>query len=122
MQIDIQAQDFSLTDALRQHTERRLHFALSRTDDQIRRVEVRLSDINGPRGGHDKRCRLRLVMSGMSDLMIEDIDTDLYAAINRATARAGRSLVRRLKRQSPRGRRASDIALESSDFAASGAQ
>lgn len=120
MQIDIQARDFSLTDALQQHTQRRLHFALSRTDEHLRRVQVRLSDVNGPRGGRDKRCQLRLVISGMPDLVIEELDADLYAAINRASARAGRSLIRRLKRQLPRG--ASPWARYSPgpDYAASG--
>ena len=51
MQIDIQARNFPMTDALRNHTERRLGFALSARDDHIQRVIVRLSDINGPRGG-----------------------------------------------------------------------
>lgn len=102
MKIDIQARDFSLTDALRSHVERRLGFAMSCCNDHIQRVEIRLSDINGPRGGADKRCRLRVVLSGMPDVLIEDIEADLYVAINRATDRAGRTLVRKLGRQQAR--------------------
>ena len=49
MQINIQARNFPLTDALRGHIERRLGFALSTRDDHIQCVIVRLSDINGPR-------------------------------------------------------------------------
>ena len=58
MQIDIQALDFPLTDALRSHAERRLRFALACSDDHIQRIVMRLSDINGPRGGADQRCHL----------------------------------------------------------------
>ncbi|MFA7270433.1 MAG: hypothetical protein WC073_13930 [Sterolibacterium sp.] len=48
MRIEIQASGFDLTDALRDHTERRLQFALSWASDDVRKVLVRRSDINGP--------------------------------------------------------------------------
>ncbi len=38
MQIDIQACNFSLTTALRNHAERRLRLALTRSDEHIQRV------------------------------------------------------------------------------------
>lgn len=99
MQIDIQARDFSLTDALRGHAERRLSFALSCCDDHIQKIVMRLSDINGPRGGEDKRCHLQVVLAGLPDVVIEDIETDMYVAIDRATDRAGRTVVRKIDRQ-----------------------
>ena len=104
MQINIQARNFSLTDALRSHAERRLRFALTCCDDHIQRVVMRLSDINGPRGGADKRCHLQVVLSGLPDVVIEDTEADLYVAIDRATDRAGRTVGRRLARQRDRGR------------------
>ena len=99
MQIDIQARVFSLTDALRSHAERRLRSALTCCDDHIQRVVMRLSDINGPRGGADKRCHLQVVLDGLPDVVIEDIEADLYIAIDRATDRAGRTVARKLDRQ-----------------------
>ena len=99
MRIDIQARDFSLTDALRSHAEQRLRFALTCCDDRIQQVTIRLSDINGPRGGADKRCQLRVVLADLPDVMIEDTEVDLYIAIDRATDRAGRTVRRRLERQ-----------------------
>jgi ribosomal subunit interface protein len=95
IQIDIQSRNFSLTDALRSHAERRLRFTLTCYDDHILRIVMRLSDINGPRGGTDKRCHLQVVLSGLSDVVIEDTEADLYVAIDRATDRAGRTLIRR---------------------------
>ncbi|HEB56347.1 MAG TPA: HPF/RaiA family ribosome-associated protein [Gammaproteobacteria bacterium] len=99
MQINIQARDFSLTNALRSHAERRLRFALTCCDDHIQRIIMRLSDINGPRGGADKRCHLQLILIGLPDVVIEDIEADLYVAIDRATDRAGRTLLRKIDRQ-----------------------
>ena len=99
MQIDIQARNFTLTNALRGHVERRLAFALSTRDDHIQRIMVRLSDINGPRGGEDKRCHIQVVIPHLADVVIEDTEEDLYAAIDRAADRAGRTVGRRLTRQ-----------------------
>ena len=99
MQIDIQARNFSLTEALRSHTERRLGFALSARDDHIQRVMVRLSDINGPRGGADKCCHIQVALAHLPDVVIEDTKAYLYAAIDRAADRAGQTLDRRLVRQ-----------------------
>ena len=58
-----------------------------------------LSDINGPRGGADKRCHLQVLLAGLPDVVIEDVEVDLYIAINRATDRAGRTVVRKIDRQ-----------------------
>lgn len=102
MQIDIQARQFTLTDALRDHAERRLRSALTCCNDHIQRVMVRLSDINGPRGGSDKRCHLQVVLTGMPDVIIEDTEADMYVAIDRATDRASRTVVRKIERQQSR--------------------
>ena len=99
MQIDIQARQFPLTGALSSHAERRLRVALTCCDDHIQRVVVRLSDINGPRGGADKRCHLQVVLTGLPDVVIEDTEADLFVAIDRATDRARRTVERRLARQ-----------------------
>lgn len=99
MHIDIRAQGFELSPALREHTERRLGFALSWATYDVRKVAVRLYDINGPRGGEDKCCRIQIALPGTSDIVIEDTESDLYFAINRAVDRAERSLARRLERQ-----------------------
>lgn len=99
MQIDIQARSFSLTDALRSHVQRRIGFSLGTLDEYIRRIVVRLSDVNGPRGGEDKQCRIQIVMERLSDVVIEDTEANMYTAIDRATDRAGRTVGRRLSRQ-----------------------
>ena len=99
MQIDIQALHFSLTKSLRNHAERHLHFSLACCDDHIVRVVMRLSDINGPRGGEDKHCHLQVVLAGLPDVVIEDTQKDMYVAINRATDRAGRTVIRKVNRQ-----------------------
>ena len=98
MRIDIQAIGFDLTEGLREHTERRLQFALNWASHDVRTVTVRLFDINGPRGGNDKRCRIQIPLAGLQNVVIEDTETDLYVAIDRATERTERTVTRRLER------------------------
>ncbi len=99
MQIEIRAIGLELTESLRAHLLRRLQFTLLRFEDRIARVSVRLSDLNGPRGGLDKSCRLRIRLDGLPDIHIDDAEADLYVAISRAADRAGRTLGRRLQRE-----------------------
>jgi ribosomal subunit interface protein len=104
MQMDIQSQGFSLTDGLRDYVMKRLAYALNHGDDHITQVTVRLSDINGPydpsnKSGDDKRCLIELRLKAAPAIVIDDTESDLYVAIDRAAERAGRTLARRLARQ-----------------------
>ena len=104
MQIVIHALDFPLTGALRSHAERRLRFALTCYKEHIQRVVMRLSGTYGARGGADKCCHLQVVLGGLPDVVVKDIEIDLYVAIGRAANRAGRTVKRRLARRRDRAR------------------
>ena len=97
MQIAMKARGFPLTEALKIHTHARLCFTLAHAADRIRCVGVRLSDINGPRGGVDKRCLVEVRLDGLPTVGIEDIQTDMYTAVDRAVGRAARTVMRRLE-------------------------
>lgn len=98
MNIVIQSKSFAVTEAMRQHVERRVLFALGWADYKVRKVEVRLSDLNGPRGGEDKRCQIQIMAAGIPEVLIQDVEADVYVAIDRAADRAGRALARRLEK------------------------
>ena len=99
MRIGTKTSGIALTDGLRQHTERRLEFALDRAHHDINSVTVRLSDINGPRGGFGKRCKIQIPLPHHRGVVIEETDWDLYVATDRAVNRAGNTLGRRLSRR-----------------------
>jgi putative sigma-54 modulation protein len=96
MQIAIQTHGFPLTGALEKHVQDRLRFTFSRVADRVRRVRITLSDINGPRGGVDKRCLIEARLDGIPSVVIQDLQSDLYIAIDRAAGRAARSVMRKL--------------------------
>lgn len=99
MQIQIHSDDFELTDGLRDHIVKRLAYSLNHGRDLLSRIVVRLSDVNGPRGGVDKRCSIEVRLKGASAIAIDDIQADLYVAVDRAAERTGRTLDRRIARQ-----------------------
>ncbi len=99
MHITIQSHGFVLTGALRAYVEQRLRMALGWSAGRLRRLVVRLSDINGPRGGLDKRCKIEVHLSGARTVVIQDTEADLYCAIDRAAERADRAVVRQVERQ-----------------------
>lgn len=98
MQLDIQTNGFSITESIRHYTTQRMQFALDRNDGKIIQARVSLADINGPRGGVDKKCQINLALAGQNNIVIEDTEADLYVAIDRASDRCERTLARRLER------------------------
>jgi putative sigma-54 modulation protein len=56
MKIDIRTQGLALSDGLHEHIERCLNYGLDWSHQDVSRVVIRLSGINGPRGGNVKRC------------------------------------------------------------------
>lgn len=114
MHVEIQSQGFDLTGGLKDYTARRLAFGLGRSARHIVRVCVQLADINGPRGGIDKRCRIRVRLEPSREVVVEDTQSDMYTAIDRAAERAGRSVARSLRhRRAVRGALPETAALDS---------
>jgi ribosome-associated translation inhibitor RaiA len=112
MQIDIQSRGFKLTDALFGYAQRRLLYALTYCSGHVNRVVIRLSDINGPRGGADKRCHIQVVLAGIPDVVVEDTEVNLYDAIDRAIDRVRRSVVRKVDRQFTLSRQREPLVLD----------
>jgi putative sigma-54 modulation protein len=103
MQIEVVSQGFTVTEALREYAHRRLRAALAQLGGHIRRVSVRLYDVNGPRGGVDKGCRIQVTLRQRGPVVVDHMEDDLYAAIDRAADRCGRAAARRVERQRARG-------------------
>ncbi len=99
MNLDIRGLGFDPTPAVLQHAERRLAFVLARFTPLIRAVTMRLGNLDAPRGGLDKRCRVAAVMEGQGALRTEATGADLYAVIDAAVDRLGRMVGRARERR-----------------------
>jgi putative sigma-54 modulation protein len=98
MKFGIRGRHIDLTELLLAHVERRLRFALSRFGQKIRQAAVQLTDLNGPRGGFDKQCKVTVTLSPSGKVIVMAIDADLHTAIDRAADRLERSVTRKLER------------------------
>ncbi|MFO1341034.1 MAG: HPF/RaiA family ribosome-associated protein [Burkholderiaceae bacterium] len=84
---------------LRDLATRRLSFALRRLAWLLPRAKVHLMDVNGPRGGVDKRCRLELSSDRTGTVVITSMAAQWQSALDSAIARAARHLLRLLQRK-----------------------
>ena len=95
MPLQIQARGFELTRSLERYVRKRIRQGLDARLDSSSRLQVGLSDINGPRGGPDKCCRVHIALPQQRDVVVTETQPDMYAAIDRAISRARQVLARR---------------------------
>jgi hypothetical protein len=95
-----------LDDDNRTLIRRKLGMKLGKFATSIERVSVRVTDTNGLRGGMDKVCSVKVVLSGLPSVVIERQHAALRAAIDvalRATEQAVRRSVGRRRMKPLRG-------------------
>ena len=71
----------------------------SKIGDSVQKIKVIIDDINGPKGGKDKHCRVVIQTIGMPDIVITDNQTSTMTAVNIALSRAKNTLLRKVKRK-----------------------
>ena len=99
---NVRVEGVRLDDDDRTYIRRRLGEKLGKYARRIERVTVRMRDINGPRGGVDIQCRIKLVVSGLPSVVVEHQATRLRPALTRALAGAERAIRRTLQRKRTR--------------------
>jgi CBS domain-containing protein len=98
----------ALNSSDREAIARKLGMRLGKFASSIERVTVRVSDVNGPKGGVDHRCLIKVVLSGLPSVVVERRDSALQRAVNAAIGSAAvavrRSVQRRRLKPLHRGR------------------
>lgn len=84
----------------------RARFVMRRAAPGLPRVNLRLSDVNGPRGGLDKQCRVELFAPRGGHLVVTAVARDWRSALDTALARATHALRRLWQRMHSLARRA----------------
>lgn len=112
MQIIFESRD---TDGaqMRDLSVERVRFALRRLNTFVPRAKVQFTDVNGPRGGVDKRCQVELSTEKAGTVVIASLARDWRTALDRSLGRATRVLTRNLQRmQRPVRDRSAKLALD----------
>jgi ribosome-associated translation inhibitor RaiA len=98
--------EFDRSEALDQHISKRLDSALRMHERYVHRVELRLTDANGPRKGPaDKVTLIEIALRPFGEIVAKGESADIYKSVTTATARAKQALSRhagRLERQARR--------------------
>ena len=100
MQVIFESRD-PLAAPLRDVAVDRLKFVMRRLGNFVARARLRLSDVNGPRGGVDKRCQVELKTDAGGTVVITAAAHDWRIAIDDALARAAQVMRRQLQRGRP---------------------
>jgi putative sigma-54 modulation protein len=96
MLVHIQSRHFSLSTALNNYVKTKLQVMLGRYEAKIISINVSLFDINGPKGGEDKCCKIVVKINGASSIVMQETAVYLYDAINTCSRRARRAVKRQL--------------------------
>ena len=105
MNIEVKQHHIELQGSVIDNIRRHIAADLERFTHLIRRVRVQIADINGPRGGEDKSCRIQVYLKRAPSVIIEDRGMGILAVVGRAVARVDMAMSRAADRI--RGRRRS---------------
>lgn len=98
----IRAGQVETIETLREHAARKLSVALRPFQAQVRHINLRLVDVNGPRRGVDSRCAISADLINGQRLFVEATAAWPVAAISRAASRLGDAVRRVHERHAAR--------------------
>jgi len=87
-----------LTEAIIDHARERFIAALNQHATRVMVVEVKLGDVNGPRGGRDKTCDVIVRLFPSATVIVKEQGDDLYTTISQAADRVKNSVGRKIDR------------------------
>lgn len=97
MKMRLAARGIELSGDFKNYIRRRAHFSLGRFAARIRSLSIHLADVNGPRGGVDKCCDIRVDVGLRQQVIVRERQANLHAAVAFAMERAERAVQRQLK-------------------------
>lgn len=101
MKVEFRSRGFKLTHSLLEHIAKRIAFATDRLLERVASVRVRVSCESTRHSGNHHLCSLETHLVPSGTILIEERDSNLYRAIDKATDRLGAAAERALKRTEP---------------------
>ena len=98
MEVHIVDRNVGITEAQDENIKRCLQFAFDRFSSHVRTIDVSISDVNGPKGGDDLLCRMKVALQGKGELLVEGKGISVEALVAETADRASLAVSRRLDR------------------------
>ncbi len=98
MLIKMHSRGITLPEELKEYTSSKIRLTLGRYFDKIQRADIYLTDVNGPKGGEDMMCKVKVAISGQPPVVVQETNQTLRESINACAHRVKRTLGRRFKR------------------------
>ncbi len=99
MKIDVTMNQTCSDNTISCQMVRRVRFALSRFGTAIQIITVRITDINGPKGGVDTRCVVSVKLASGREVVVRGEGENNFSTLNYCLSRAGRTISRHLERR-----------------------
>ena len=96
--IDIRNVAGGVDQHLRDWVHDRLGRQLGKFATQIERIDVRFTDVNGPKGGVDRTCMVHVILSALPPVVVEMQGETAQEAFDLAASRAERATRRNLEK------------------------
>jgi hypothetical protein len=97
--VAVRAKGLELDEDLQTYVQRRLAAQLGKHAPSVMRVTVRVKDVNGPKGGIDQLCRIKVVLKKLPSVLFENRAASRRQAIHGAILGAERAVRRKLQRR-----------------------
>jgi ribosome-associated translation inhibitor RaiA len=102
MRLEIRRRSVKVTEELRTYLKGRLGLALGRFRRHIDLARVYLRDVNGPRGGLGRKCRIVVELPRRGRVVVSGVNADIRTAISDTLSRARFAVKRHVKRRRER--------------------
>jgi ribosome-associated translation inhibitor RaiA len=99
MKLLLKARKIKLDASTKDYVKHRVSFAFARSRDLIKTLTITIADVNGPKGGNDKQCKVLIRTSEHSDIIITETQSNLKESIDRALTRSSHNFLQRVKRK-----------------------
>ncbi len=94
MSMNFSSDGLPLKVIVQDYVQRKIDSAIGPFEDFVKAVDIRIVDVNGPKGGIDQRCRVAVAMNGKPDIVASANHENAFGAISLAVDRVRRSLQR----------------------------
>ena len=104
MRLSFTVKGVDTTPTLNRMLHHKLHYAFDQFGQWVQGVSLALEDLNGPKGGVDKRCRVKVSIPRHPEVVVEGRGAEVIAVVNDAIDRAAQALSRLRGRRHDRRR------------------